>query len=149
MRAATTSERNGMGRFSVDLELANYGDIIKAAEGTLDPAKVRRKTIRGVVDSGAALMVLPKSVVKELGLPSQPGKVKVRYADGRHGTRSQAGAIQVTLNGRSNLFSAIVEPKRESALIGAIVLEALDLLVDCNKQRLVPRDPDFVVSEIE
>jgi len=30
-----------------------------------------------------------------------------------------------------------------------IVLEDLDFLVDCNKQRLVPRDPDFVVSEIE
>ena len=36
-----------------------------------------------------------------------------------------------------------------AALIGAIVLEALDLLVDCRKQRLYPRDPDYVVSEIE
>jgi hypothetical protein len=37
----------------------------------------------------------------------------------------------------------------ETALIGAIVLEDLDLLVDCTKQKLYPRDPDFVVSEIE
>ena len=35
------------------------------------------------------------------------------------------------------------------ALIGAIVLEDLDLLVDCTNQRLVPRDPKYVVSEIE
>ncbi len=46
-------------------------------------------------------------------------------------------------------INAVVEPDRESALVGAIVLEALDLLVDCTHQRLVPRDPRYVVSEIE
>ncbi len=138
-----------MGRFSVDVELANYTDVVMANKGLLDHAKIRRMTIRGVVDSGAALMVLPQSVAKELGLPIRKGKVKVRYADGRRSTRSEAGPLQVALLGRDNVFSAIIEPKRDSALIGAIVLEALDLLVDCNKQRLVPRDPDFVVREIE
>jgi predicted aspartyl protease len=138
-----------MGRFSVDLEIANYQDVVRAADGLLDPAKVRRKTIRGVVDSGAAMMVLPQSVAKELGLPIRKGKVKVRYTDGRRGMRNEAGPAQVTLLGRDNVFTAIVEPKRDSALVGAIVLEALDLLVDCTKQRLVKRDPDFVVSEIE
>lgn len=34
-----------------------------------------------------------------------------------------------------------IMPKREDALIGAIVFEALDLLVDCKRQRVVPRDP--------
>jgi hypothetical protein len=47
------------------------------------------------------------------------------------------------------LVNAIVEPARESALIGAIVLEDLDLLVDCANQRLVPRDPNQIISEIE
>lgn len=138
-----------MGRFSVDVEIVNYTDVVKANEGLLDPAKVRRTTIRGVVDSGAAKMVLPLSVVKELGLPIRKAKVKVRYADGRRAVRSEAGPIQVFLSGREDVFSAIVEPKRESALIGAIVLEDLDLLVDCKKQRLVPRDPDNVFCEIE
>ncbi|MCI0740790.1 MAG: hypothetical protein L0Y72_17200 [Gemmataceae bacterium] len=53
------------------------------------------------------------------------------------------------LLGRHSVFNATLEPKRETALIGAIVLEDLDLLVDSTKQRLYPRDPDFVVSEIE
>jgi predicted aspartyl protease len=143
------SKGETMGRFSVDVEIVNYKDIVKAEEGLLDPAKVRRKSIRGVVDSGAALLVLPQSVVKELGLTLHKGKVKVRYADGRSSTRLQVGGVQVSLNGRDSIFTAMVEPKRESALIGAIVLEALDLLVDCSKQRLVPRDPKFVISEIE
>jgi predicted aspartyl protease len=138
-----------MGRFSVEVEIVNYKDVLKAEEGLLDPAKIRRRTIPGVVDSGAAKMVLPLSVAKELGLPTRRAKIKVRYVDGRRGVRSEVGMAQVCLLGREDVFSAIVEPKRESALIGAIVLEDLDLLVDCKKQCLVRRDPDAVVSEIE
>jgi hypothetical protein len=41
------------------------------------------------------------------------------------------------------------EVRNSTALIGAIVLEDLDFLIDCTKLRLVPRDPDYVVSEIE
>jgi hypothetical protein len=42
-----------------------------------------------------------------------------------------------------------VEPRRTTALIGAIVLEELDFIVDCARQTLRPRDPDGIVSEIE
>ena len=38
---------------------------------------------------------------------------------------------------------------RSDALLGAIVLEELDLLVDCTTQSLHPRDPDMIVTEIE
>ena len=51
--------------------------------------------------------------------------------------------------GRESIFNAIVEPDRESALIGAIVMEDLDLLIDCTAQRLVPRDPKQIISEVE
>jgi len=36
-----------------------------------------------------------------------------------------------------------------TALLGAIVLEDLDLLVDCSTQKLVPRDPRGALYEIE
>ena len=42
-----------------------------------------------------------------------------------------------------------VEPDRDSALIGAIVLEELDLVVDCVTEMLCPRDPRHIISEIE
>ena len=53
------------------------------------------------------------------------------------------------LLGRDSTFTAISEPKRDTALIGAIVLEDLDLLVDCAAQRVVPRDPKGETFEIE
>lgn len=141
--------KQAMRRFSVEFEIANNEDLVRARNGDIDAAKIRRVTIRGIVDSGATRLVLPAAVVKELGLPIKKQKVKVRYADGRRATRTEADQIRLTLLGRDGIFIAIVEPKRDTALIGAIVLEDLDFLVDCGKQCLVPRDPDFVVNEIE
>ncbi len=57
--------------------------------------------------------------------------------------------VHLTLLGRSSVFKAAVEPRRESALIGAIVLEDLDFLVDSTLQQLRPRDPKMIVSEAE
>jgi hypothetical protein len=53
------------------------------------------------------------------------------------------------LCGRNSNFSAIVEPNRTDALIGAIVMEELDLIVDCTRNEVRPRDPDRIISEIE
>src|SRR5260370_9305424 len=140
--------KNGkMGRFRVDLELANYEDMVLARRGTLDPGKVRRVQIPGVVDSGAARLVLPQSVVAKLGLPSA-GKVGVRYADQRTSIRNKVKDVWLKLLGREHTFTAMVEPKRKDALIGAIVMEDLDLVIDCTAQKLHPRDPRWVISEV-
>jgi hypothetical protein len=75
--------------------------------------------------------------------------VQVRYTDGRQARRREAKGVFLKLLGRDDTFSAIVQPKRHNALIGAIVLEALDLLVDCKRQRVVPRDPRRAIYEID
>jgi predicted aspartyl protease len=137
-----------MGRFSVDVELANNLDLALATVGLLEPQKVRRVRLRGVVDSGATRLVLPKKVVHELGL-RETGKIRVQYADGRRATRPVVDNVHVELQGRASVFKASVEPRRQSALIGAIVLEDLDFLVDSTHQRLVPRDPKMILSEAE
>ena len=110
--------------------------------------EARRARIAGVVDTAATRLVLPGHVVKKLGLEPK-GKVKVRYADGRIGKRDTVEGVFVEIQGRHGVFTAAVEPRRRDALIGAIILEDLDFLVDCTRQRLVPRDPKFIVSELE
>jgi predicted aspartyl protease len=139
---------NGVGRFSVDFEIANNDDLVLVRRGLLPANQVRRERISGVVDSGAAMLVLPQSVVKTLGLPLGD-KINVRYADGRRAQRREAEGAHIKLQGRQATFDAIIEPKRKNALIGAIVLERLDLLVDCQHQRLIPRDPRGPIYEIE
>jgi len=138
---------NGVGRISVEFEVTNGEDLVRAKDGTIPRNKVRRMKIVGIVDPGAAMLVLPEAAVKKLGLP-WGDKIKVRYADGRRAQRREAEA-SIELLGRHSKFNAVVEPKRDTALIGAVVLETLDLLVDCKEQRLVPRDPKGPIFEIE
>ncbi len=139
---------NTVGRVSVEFEVANYGDVTLVERGLLPADQVRREIIHGVVDSGATKLVLPEAVVKRLGLTPGSG-VKVRYADGRQVKRASAEGVYLQLLGRHGTFTAVVEPKRTTALVGAIVLEDLDLLVDCAAQKVVPRDPKGETFEIE
>jgi predicted aspartyl protease len=145
------SRQNGakpMGRFSVEIELTNNRDLTRAEDGDIPQEMVRRVRVRGVVDSGATRLVIPKSVATQLGL-KETGKVGVRYADGRRAVRPVIDNVHVRLLGRSSVFKAAVEPRRDSALIGAIVLEDLDFLIDSTHQRLLPRDPKMIISEVE
>ncbi len=151
MRTAMTKRAKGdteMGRFSVEFDVANNIDVAQAGLRQIPASQVRRVTLTGVVDPGATRLVLPADVVKQLGVPNV-GTTKTRYADGRVGRRDVVDEVRVTLQGRSRVFDAIVEPKRKTALIGAIVLETLDFVVDCVIQKLVPRDPKQIVSELE
>lgn len=119
-----------------------------ARRGRIPASAIRRVRIEGLVDTGATRLVLPASVVVQLGLP-EVGQVGVKYADGRRSQRAAVGDAEVEIQGRSSVFTAVVEPDRTEALIGAIVLEELDFVVDCIAQKLVPRDPDRIFAEIE
>src|SRR5690348_9063332 len=105
-----TAQGNGtMGRFSVEMEVANHLDVSKAAEGTLPADKVRRVRLNGVVDTGAARLVLPADVATQLGLPGA-GDVEVRYADHRTGTLQRVSDAEVTILGRTSSFTALAQP---------------------------------------
>jgi predicted aspartyl protease len=141
-------EQAPMGRSSVQLVLANNRDVVQAAPDVPIPDAVKHLVLAGIVDSGAARLVLPQPAVHELQLQGH-GETTVRYADGRRAKRSVVGNVWLQLLGRDGVFSAVVEPDRSDALIGAIVLKELDLLVDCTTQTLRPREPDSILTEIE
>jgi predicted aspartyl protease len=141
-------EGTTMGRITLEFEVANNDDLAAVRRGMLPIDQVRRVNLKGVVDTGATRLVLPQSAVDQLGL-TVSGTATVRFADRRTATRSLVGGASVELFGRQGVFTAVVEPNRSDALIGAIVMEDLDLLVDCTTQTLQPRDPDTIISEIE
>ena len=137
-----------MGRFSVEVELANDLDVADAEAGRLPAEKVRKERVRGVADSGATWLVIPETVAQRLGLKNA-GTTGVRYADGRTAERPIVRRVRLKYGDREEIFSAIIEPGRDSALIGAVVMEILDLIIDCRTSQLVPRDPKRIISEIE
>lgn len=137
-----------MGRFKVEVELANNDDMALVRRGILTREEVRRVKVIGVVDSGASGLVLPTAVAKQLGVPVT-GKVKVTYANRRSSQRDKVEGVYLDLLNRHGIFTAHLEPKRDTALVGAIVLEELDLLIDSRQERLFPRDPKMYTTEAE
>ena len=137
-----------MGRFSVELQISNHEDVVASRHRSLPKEKIRRAVVKGVVNNGATRLVLPKAIVRELGLPKGDA-INVRFADARTARKQTVTDAQVEIQGRSGTFSAVVEPGRTDALIGAIVLEELDLVVDCTTQKLVPRDPRGIFAELD
>lgn len=137
-----------MGRIRVEVELTNGQDLVRVHDGTLPPDQVRRIRVPAWADSGASYLVIPDSIAQQLGVPEK-GQATVLYADRHTETRKVVDLVNVALLGRDGTFKAIVEPARSDALLGAIVLEDLDLLVDCRTQKLHPRDPKGIIAEIE
>ena len=131
----------------VRFQVTNGEDLIRAEYGRKAPNQVRRMVIKGAVDPRVCHLVLPKSVVKRLGL-RRVGKVKVLKAGRRTAKWDQVQGVRLEILGRQGTYSASVDPKRRDALIGFLVLEDLDLLVDCQQQRLVHRHPRGALYEI-
>jgi len=75
----------------------------------------------------------------------------VRYANEETVEREVVYGVEVTVCGRTGVFEAVIEPAKRYGLLGAIVLEALDLIADPRSQRLYvnPRSPDLPMAEIE
>ena len=130
------------------LQLANSIDLARAQAGDTPIDEVRRFTCSGVVDSGAAHLVLPQAAMDQLGLP-ESWQAKTRYTDGSTGERSAIKNVSRELCGRESVFSAVIEPGRQDAFVGTIMMEELDLVIDCVTAELLPRDPEKWVAELD
>ena len=126
-----------MGKIVVTIELTNTADALAVRSGYIEQSAIRRHAMPAVVDTGAVLLGLPEDVVQDLGLGDLES-VTVVYADDRRGIRV-AGPVTVRVEGRAMITECVVLPPDSEALIGQIILERLDLMADCQAQRLHPR----------
>ncbi len=127
-----------MGEVKVEVELENAIDRELVLQGTLQEERLRAFKARLLVDSGAVRLVLPQDQVEALGLRVK-GKAIVSYADERKEERPIAGVVTVRVGDREATVDCIVGPPNSEPLLGQVVLETMDLLVDCTEQKLVPR----------
>ena len=127
-----------MGEVRVKVELENYVDRELARSGTLAQDRVRSQFVEVVVDSGAVMMVLPQDLVEALGLRILRKAIAV-YADERKVEVNMAGVVSVKVAGRTVETNCLVGPPGSEPLLGQVVLEQADLLIDCANQQLVTR----------
>ena len=137
-----------MGEVKVEVELENTIDRGMATRGALSSEAVRHFSARLLVDSGAIMLALPQDYVEELGL-DEMGKAIVAYADERKEERPVAGPVTVRAGNRFATVNCVVLPPNAEPLLGQIVLEMTDLLVDSRDQKLVPRPESPFLPELK
>ena len=105
--------------------------------------------VDAVIDTGATMVVLPKDIVEELGLRKMR-EVKVRYANNKVETKPIYGVVNIELKGRSANLDVLVEEKGSQPLIGQVLLELLDLVVEPKTRKLIPNpaSPEMPMMEI-
>ena len=130
------------------MELQNSSDLFFFKENKLKKEEISPFSLDALVDTGAVSLFLPEDVVKKLGLQII-GDITVQYADERKEQRKMAGAVLVKILNRSMTTDCIVGPPNSEALIGQIVLEALDLIPDPRRKKLYPRPEAPIYSLIK
>lgn len=113
-----------MGLIHIGVTIANPGNPRKAAK------------LSFLVDSGAVYSVVPKAVLRKLGVKPH-SKRTFTLADGTQITRQVGDAI-FKLNGQQGASPVIFGEKGDSTLLGTVSLEALGLILDPIRRELRP-----------
>ena len=104
----------------------------------LKKEKIRQFELDCLIESGAVITLLPKEVADLLELPGS-GSVIVTFADERKEQLKKVGPVKIQIGDRSGNFDCVVGPPNCEPLIGQIVLEELDLIIDTKDQKLIVR----------
>jgi clan AA aspartic protease len=133
-----------MGLVRTAITLKNAWDMQKAKEGTIKEGKIRQTTIDALVDTGAWTLVINETICEQLGV----GVTRTdsgTLADGTASMYNVVGPLEVRWKNRTAICEALVLPEAEEVLLGAIPLEAMDLMVNPCNQEVVGVHGDQVI----
>ena len=125
-----------MGTTRANVHVKNLGDLVLADRGFIRENEIRTVEIEGIVDTGATLLSLPPQVIKELGLKYIRSR-RVQTANGLVQRKMFIGAT-ITIMDREIEMSVMESDGKTPPLIGCLVLEHMDFLVDPKAQKLIP-----------
>lgn len=137
-----------MGEVRVGVKLTNAVDEALVRRGQLASDQVRVYETEALVETGAVRCALSPFVADRLGL-ARVARYMAQYADGRLEEVDLTEGFVLEIMGRRTTEEALV--LGDEILIGQTALEKLDLLPDCQRQRLVPNPahPDQPVSKVK
>lgn len=127
-----------MGEVRVNAQLRNYGAVWAAQKGFIKESEIQSSELDMLVDTGAIMVFLPQDETEKLGLTPKK-RVVVTYADERKEERWIANGLEITIGDRSMVTDCIIGPPLCEPLIGQLVLEELDLIVDASRKTIGPR----------
>jgi len=136
-----------MGIVRTTITLKNGYDMLKAKDGLIKEIEIRQTTVNAIVDTGAWTMVINEEIRKKLGL-SVLRTDSGTLADGKRSTYNIAGPLEVTWKDRGLMCDALVLPDAQDILLGAIQLEAMDLIINPREEKVEGAHGDQVMHLI-
>jgi predicted aspartyl protease len=124
-----------MSTFKEEITLVNARDIGNAREGLIPESSIRKVTIDTIPDTGAWTLVINEDTRQKLGLAIE-SSIASTLADGSTTSYNQTDAVKIQWKNRSTIQQAWVVPEADDILLGALPLEAMDLMVDPVHERL-------------
>ncbi|MDR1256677.1 MAG: aspartyl protease family protein [Spirochaetaceae bacterium] len=124
-----------MGTFTEEITLENVIDRALAVRGYIKDGEIRALTIRAMPDTGAWALVINEDTRKKLGLEIAETSEST-LADGKTDTYCVTEGVKIQWKNRSTVLPAVVIPNAKDILLGALPLEAMDLMVDPVNHRL-------------
>ncbi|MDR2048758.1 MAG: aspartyl protease family protein [Treponema sp.] len=125
-----------MSVFKEEITLANATDISNARNGLIPAGKIRKITVEAMPDTGAWTLVINEDTRQKLGLAIEETSESTP-ADGKTDTYDVTEGVKIHWKNRSIILPAVVVPDAKDVLLGALPLEAMDLMVDPVHERLV------------
>jgi len=125
-----------MGTFKEEITLENIINRGFADHGYIKEAEIRTLKVEAMPDTGAWTLVINEDVRQKLGLTIKETSEST-LADGKTDTYDVTEGIGIRWKNRSTVLPAVVVPNAKDILLGALPLEAMDLMVDPVHGKLV------------
>ena len=128
---------NQHGKVVEKIKVTNFKDPSKSIE------------IEAIIDTGATMSVLPMDLIQKLEL-EKIDEVNMRYTDNSVKRKEVYGSIILEIAGRKAVFDVLAENEVAQPLIGQIVLERLDLVIEPSTRKVIPnpRSPETPMIDI-
>jgi len=125
-----------MGMFKEEITLVNNIDQGFADRGYIKESEIRTLTVEVMPDTGAWSLVINEDIRQKLGLTIKETSTAA-LADGTSDTYDVTESVIIRWKDRGTVLPAVVVPNAKYILLGALPLEAMDLMVDPVRGKLV------------
>jgi clan AA aspartic protease len=132
-----------MGQIFARIELISATDLVNARRHLIGEEEIKRIHVNMLVDTGSYEMCINENIKDFLDLPAM-GKKRWRLANEETIELDMVGPIEVRFANRRCTMDAVVLPGDSEPLLGAIPMEALDVLIHPLRQELIinPEHPE-------
>jgi clan AA aspartic protease len=136
-----------MGEVRVHVKLTNAVDLGMFDRGLLAKEEVRAVELEAVVDTGAVRSCIPIDLQQKLGLKTRR-RINAQMANGQTQSVELTEPAYIDILDRLATESFLV--LGDEVLIGQTALESTDLLVDCNRRKVItnPAHPNSAIIRI-